>query len=517
MSEPRASDTHPGAAALSIVGLSKRFARNWALRDVGLEVRPGEIHALVGENGSGKSTLIKILSGYHLPEPGGRISVGGRTLSPGRPTASHRLGCRFVHQDLGLVDALSVADNLSLGVGYPQRMGTIRSGRWLAEIREALELLELDVDPNARVELLSPAARTGVALARALRQDTHGAAVVLVLDEPTASLPSPQVAQLHRMVRTVAARALGVLYVSHHLQEIFALADTVSVLRDGAKVTTSPISGLDHRALVRHMVGSELSVAAARPAAREGARVAMRVQGLSYGRLRDLSLRTHAGEIVGLAGIAGSGRESALSTIFGVNHRRGGSVEVRGAALGSGDPRRSIALGLAYLPPDRKLNAGMMSLSARENFSITNLRAFWQAPLLRGRREQATAGEWFRRLDVRPDDAAERPLETLSGGNQQKVLLAKWLQRAPDVLLLEEPTQGVDIGAKALLHRHITDAAATGTSVLISSADDEELAQLCDRVIVLERGAPIVELHGASLTNSAITDASLGLVTAGVS
>lgn len=500
------------APALHISGLSKSFARTWALREVELEVLPGEVHALVGENGSGKSTLIKILSGYHQPDPGATIRVAGRALPPGHPSASRRLGCRFVHQDLGLVDALSVADNLSLGAGYPMRLGTIRSRRWQAEIRQALDLLELDVDPDERVGLLSPAAKTGVALARALRNDADGAAAVLVLDEPTASLPSPQVAQLHRMVRAVAARDLGVLYVSHHLEEVFELADTVSVLRDGVKVATSPTPGLDHRALVRLIVGSDPAAATARTAARVTERVALRVEGLSHGRLTDLSLQAHAGEIVGIAGITGSGREIVLPAIFGACRRDAGAVEVAGVPLRPGDPRRSMTLGVAYLPPDRKINGGVMSLSARENFSITNLRAFWQAPLLRRGRERTAATEWFRLLNVRPADAGERNLETFSGGNQQKVLLAKWLQRAPGVLLLEEPTQGVDIAAKALLHRHIADAARTGTSVVISSADCEELAQLCDRVIVLERGTPITELCGASLTTSAITNASLGLL-----
>jgi ribose transport system ATP-binding protein len=508
---PVTSDVEGGPSALDITHLSKSFAGAWALRDVTLNVLPGEVHALVGENGSGKSTLIKVLSGYHVANPGSDISVAGRPLPPGNPVASHRLGCRFVHQDLGLVDTLSVADNLTLGVGYPLRLATIRSRAWKRDVRKALDLVALDVDPDELVGKLSPAAKTGVALARALRQDPHGAAAVLILDEPTATLPSPQVAQLHQMVRAVATRGVGVVYVSHHLQEVFELADRVTVLRDGVNVGTRRPAELDHRALVELIVGSEQFAAAPSSAAgHRDDRPILTVTGLSRGPLRVFDLRARAGEIVGIAGLTGSGRDTVLASVFGSTPRDGGTVEVDGVVLEGASPRRAMQLGVAYLPPDRKINGGVMTLTARENFAITNVREFWRFPYLHRRAERAAATHWFARLDVRPAQATERNLETFSGGNQQKVLLAKWLRRSPAVLLLEEPTQGIDIAAKALLHQQIVDAARDGACVVVSSADNEELAAVCDRVIVLRQGEIGARLQGAELTPSAVTHASLG-------
>ena len=513
--EARVEGPDAGAAALIVSHLSKTFAGSWALHDVDLEVRAGEVHALVGENGSGKSTLIKILSGYHVPSPGSEIRVGGQPLATGSPTASHRAGARFVHQDLGLVDALSVADNLTLGVGYPARLGTIRSRAWRSEVQGALDLLELDVDPHVLVGRLSPATKTGVALARALRDDAHGRAVVLVLDEPTASLPLPQVSQLHTMVRAVAARGIGVLYVSHHLQEIFDLCDRVTVLRDGVKVATRAPSELSNQSLVELIVGGQIgdgqsTAASTVPSSRHASRPMLTVTGLSRAPLVSVSLEARSGEILGIAGITGSGRDTLLASMFGARPHDSGTVAVDGVPLPGGSPRRAMTLGMAYLPPDRKINGGVLTLPARENLSLTDLSEFWRFPALRRGRERASASHWFRYLDVRPADGIERNLETFSGGNQQKVLLAKWLRRSPKVLLLEEPTQGVDIAAKALLHRHIASAASEGACIVVSSADNEELAGLCDRVIVLVRGRPGAELSGAGLTVAALTHAALG-------
>jgi ribose transport system ATP-binding protein len=503
-------DGQGGPAALTINHLSKTFAGSVALRDVCLDVRVGEVHALVGENGSGKSTLIKVLSGYHLPDPGSEIQVGGTTLTPGSPAASYRAGCRFVHQDLGLVDSLSVADNLTLGVGYPVRWGSIRTRQWRSEVRRALELVELDLPPEELVGQLNPAAKTGVALARAMRDDARGGAVVLVLDEPTAALPSPQVAQLHRMVRAVAARGVGVLYVSHHLQEIFDLSDRVTVLRDGIAVTTRPPAELDHHTLIELIVGSDHTPLPAVTSTEPSGPAVVAVTELSQGPLMSLTLQGRAGEIIGIAGITGSGRDNVLAAIFGAAPRDAGTVEVDGRPLIGESPRRAMKLGVAYVPPDRKVNGGMMSMSARENLSLTRLHEFWRFPVLRRKRERASTSQWFQRLDIRPLDGVERNLETFSGGNQQKILLAKWLRRTPKLLLLEEPTQGVDIAAKALLHHHVATTASDGTCVLVSSADNEELAGLCHRVIVLAGGLQCAELSGATLTAAAVTYAALG-------
>jgi ribose transport system ATP-binding protein len=503
-------DDEGGAVALAITHLSKTFAGARALDDVTLTVRAGEVHALLGENGSGKSTLIKVLSGYHLPDPGSVILVGGTRLHPGSPAASHRAGCRFVHQDLGLVDSVSISDNIAMGVRYPVRLGTIRTRAWRTEVRRALEVLQLDVAPEMLVGELTPAVKTGVALARALRDDGDASPVVLVLDEPTAALPSSQVAQLHAMVRTVAARGIGVLYVSHHLQEIFELCDRTTLLRDGVALATRQTAELTRAALVELIVGSQDTAAPVVASAPGGGRPVLAVSGLARGPLAELGFEVRAGEILGLAGITGSGRDNVLAAVFGATARDAGTVQVEGTPLHPGSPRRAMRLGLAYLPPDRKVNGGMMTLSARENLGLGNLREFWQFPRLRRRREREAATRWFRQLDVRPADATEKNLGTFSGGNQQKVLLAKWLCRFPAVLLLEEPTQGVDIAAKALLHRQISLSARDGACVVVSSADNEELAGLCHRVIVLAGGRQCAELTGARLTVAALTHAVLG-------
>jgi ribose transport system ATP-binding protein len=506
-----------GQAALEATGLVKRFGATLALDDLSLRVDPGEVRALLGENGSGKSTLIKILSGYHAPDAG-TVRVRGSELTTGSPESSAALGLRFVHQNLGLVRSLTVAENLCLAGGYAMRFGTIQERKTRVAVREELARLSLDLDPRRRIDELSPAEQTGVATARALRgiaDEGPGGGAVLVLDEPTANLPEGEVIRLLDIVRSVAARGTAVIYVTHRLEEVAAIADSVTILRDGREVLTTGGS-VNPRSMLHYMVGVELEEADARTTPAPGSSDGgdgplLSVDGLVGERLGGVSLQVAPGEIVGVSGITGSGREEIAGSVFGAVERVSGQVVIGGRVLKPRRPDLAIGAGAAFVPASRERAGGFMELSARENLSIGRISAFWRWPSLRLAKERANARHWFDRLRVRPAGAQESPLNAFSGGNQQKVVFAKWLQREPRVFLLEEPTQGVDVGTKAFLHQQLRDAAAAGAAILISSSDNEELVSLCHRVLVLRDGRIGAELRGEELTNSQLSFHSLGL------
>ena len=494
---------------LHVEGLSKSFARTRALSGLSLAVNPGEVHVLLGQNGSGKSTLIKILSGYHPPDPGARIQIAGHELTAMSPGSAYRLGGRFVQQDLGLISNLSVLDNLAIGSGFPTRLGTIRRKASWKRARQELDRVGLEIDPLRGISTLTASERTGVAVARALRADPGYPARLLVLDEPTATLPVDEVGHLLETVRQVAADGVGVLYVTHHLSEVFRIAGQVTVLRDGVVAGTGPAAAFDHASLVRLLAGDDylpgpasIGPAATGPA---DAEPLLDIRRLRAGPVRDVSLAVHRGEIVGIAGLNGSGRESVLSTVFGARRPEDGAVFLDGKPLAPGRPDLSIARGVAYLAADRKQGGGVMGMTARENISLPHLKPFWSGFHLRRKQERRHAAEWFARLSVRPATAIDEPLSTFSGGNQQKILFAKWLSRGPAVLLLDEPTQGVDVGAKADLHRELMAVAGQGAAVVISSSDLEELADLSDRVVVMSHGRVVAELAGADANARAIT------------
>lgn len=493
---------------LHVEGLSKSFARTRALSGLSLTVDPGEVHVLLGHNGSGKSTLIKILSGYHAPDPGARIWIAGHELTAISPGMAYRFGCRFVQQDLGLIPSLSVLDNLAIGSGFPTRFGTIRRTASRKRARQELDRVGLQIDPLRAVSELTASERTGVAVARALRADPGHPARLLVLDEPTATLPVDEVESLLETVRQVAADGVGVLYVTHHLSEVFRIADQVTVLRDGIVAGTGPAAAFDHASLVRLLAGDEYlpvnePAAAGRPVT--GRKPLLDIRQLRAGPVSDVSLAVHRGEIVGIAGLNGSGREAVLSTVFGARRPEHGEVLLDGQPLPPGRPDRSIARGVAYLAADRKQGGGVLGMTARENISLPNLKPFWSGFHLRKRHERRHSEEWFARLSIRPVTAIDEPLSTFSGGNQQKILFAKWLSRGPGVFLLDEPTQGVDVGAKADLHRELMAVAGQGAAVVISSSDLEELADLSDRVVIMSHGRIVAELDGADANARAIT------------
>jgi ribose transport system ATP-binding protein len=483
---------------LEIRDMSKSFPGTRALRSVDVDLAGGEIHALVGQNGSGKSTLIKILAGFHEPENGSVVRVDGEDVELGHPAAARHAGFRFVHQDLALVESLSVVENLALGRGFETGAG----GRilWRAERRRAQDMLAslgFHVDVRTLAGDLTAAERTGVAIARALWEWEDGARV-LVLDEPTATLPKAEVETLFDSIRRVRDRGVAVLYVSHRLDEVFSIADRVSVLRDGRKVGTYPTKELDEKKLIDLMLGAVVTRAVSSTATTAGDRV-LTARGLCGEVLAGVDFHVRAGEVVGFAGLTGSGREELLPVLFGARARNG-TVEVGDDVVAPARPEEAIRLGMSLVPADRLKQGGVFEMSVRSNMTLTRLSDL-RGPggAIRKRREKREVGDWLSRLDVRPQDPDLR-LATLSGGNQQKIVIAKWLRLRPRVLLLDELTQGVDVGAKAMIHALIRQAADAGTAVVLASSDDEEICDLCDRTYVLREGRIAAELSQQEMT-----------------
>jgi ribose transport system ATP-binding protein len=481
---------------LVVKSLSKTFPGLRALDGVDFNVASGEIVALVGQNGSGKSTLVKVLTGIYEPDPGARISCSGSV--------------HVIHQDLGLVPQLNTVENLDLVRDHGVRtLAPVAARAEEEHARQLLEQFDASFDVTAPVATLTPAERTIVAIARAF-DGWDSADGLLILDEPTAALHSDEVGRLFTAVRRAAARGAGVVFVSHRLDEVMDLADRVVVLRDGQVVADAAVSELDHAELVRLIVGSELAEAARRER-RDHGEFVLSVAGLGGGLVRQFDVDVRGGEVVGIAGILGSGREHVAAMLFGARTREAGEVAVRRTSLPAGNPRAAIHAGVAYVPGDRHAEGAVMPMRVRENLTLPDLlrlrRRFGRLDRAAEHREVA---DWLDRVALRPAEP-ERPLELFSGGNQQKVVIAKWLRNDPAVLLLDEPTQGVDVGAKAAIYQLVHDAAARGAAVLMASSDTAELASTCDRVLVMRDGVCAAQVQGGDLSEERLVLESLGL------
>jgi ribose transport system ATP-binding protein len=483
---------------LDVRRVSKSFGANRVLDGVSFTVRRGEVVALLGHNGSGKSTLVKILAGAYSRDDG-EIQHG-----PNGSTELH-----FIHQTLGLIPSLTVAENLDIGVAH-RGLGLlpIRRSEERRRIFEMLAKFGARFGPDTPVASLTAAEHTIVAIVRALAGWRHGDHV-LVLDEPTATLHGEEVDVLKSAVRTLAAQGAGVIYITHRLSEAVELADRALVLKNGVKILEETRGDFDHKSLVRAIAGDD---AQARPPRVVSSKRApfLEARNLSGRTLRGVTFHARQGEILGVSGLVGSGMERINGSIFGAVPSASGAVLVDGAPLALGSPRSAIRAGVAYVPADRRARASIGHFSARENLTLArmrDLRHSWGG--VNRARERHEALAWMSRLRVVPGGEIEQAFDLFSGGNQQKIVLAKWLRTRPRVILLDEPTQGVDARARAEIYELLTKAAEDGAAVVVASSDTKELAQICDRTLVMRDGAVSAELSGEDISESALIAAAI--------
>ena len=481
-------------------GLSKSFEGNVVLSKVDLEVRPGEVHAIVGENGAGKSTLIKILGGVYPPDAGVLLLEGSeRKLRSPREAIAN--GIVAIHQELSLARHLSTEENIFLG-HFPMRFGAIDRSEIRRRTRQLLERLSVEVDAARPVGELSIAQQQMVEIAKALSLQ----AKVLILDEPTAVLDQDRVQTLFRVIRRLREQGMGIVYISHHLEEIFEVADRVTVLRDGKRTGSEIVRDIDQEWLVGRMIGREFPPHA--PQVHASGRPALKVKQLSVsGQFSDVSFGILEGEIVGLAGLVGAGRTEVAQAIVGLSRPSSGAIEVFGESVRIAGPNAAARLGIAYVSEDRKAFGLLPNRSVRENLTISNLARFFRFPFLQLGKERTYAREMIRRLDVRLGGMSME-IRNLSGGNQQKIMIGRALAVEPRILIFDEPTRGVDIGAKQEIYAFIEQLVSQGVAILLVSSEMEEVLRLCDRIVVLRRGRVAATLPRGAASEATIMRAA---------
>jgi rhamnose transport system ATP-binding protein len=489
---------------LRLASIRKSFGAVRALRGVSFDLQAREVHALLGENGAGKSTLIRIISGAHAPDSG-TITLGGQPISHLSPTTARQLGVACIYQQPALFPDLSVAENLALRLESAQ---AFRRVAWPERRQRAADLLHrigANISPDTEAGQLSMPEQQLVEIACAVGAKAR----IVIMDEPTSSLTRAEQELLFGVVRELRRSGVGVVYISHRLDEIFALADRVTVLRDGESVGTCAASELDEAALIKLMVGREIDQVY--PPAEGGCgRVVLALQNLACAAsgIRDVSLEVHAGEVVGLAGLVGAGRTELARTIFGITPCDSGAVLLNGEKVLIHSPQDAIAHGIAYVPEDRRRHGVILEMPVAANITMAIHRRLFPATWLRAGAEQALAQGFVRDLDIRAPDL-EAPAMQLSGGNQQKVSLARWLATNPRLLILDEPTQGVDVGAKSEIHRIIRRLAKAGVAVLMISSDLPEILGMSNRIAVMRGGTIVAQFQGRSSAHE-VMGASLG-------
>ena len=489
---------------LSIRSLSKSFPGTKALQGVDFDLAKGEVHALLGENGAGKSTLIKCLTGAYRRDEG-EILLDGAAIAPASTAEAQALGIGTVYQEVNLLPNMTVAQNLTFG-REPRRFGLVDGRAQSRMARQMLAPYGLDIDVERDLGSYSVALQQIVAIARAVALSGK----VLILDEPTASLDAAEVGMLFGIIRRLREQGLGIIFVSHFLDQVFELSDRITVLRNGRKIVTERTADLDRLRLISHMLGREFADVLRRADSADvppDRAEMLRFETLGRpGLVEAFDLSVGEGEVIGLAGLLGSGRTESAELLFGVRTAATGAARDRQGPIRHGNPREAIAAGFGFAPEDRKTDGIIAELSVRENIVLAlQARQGWMAPVPRAAQE-ALASTYIERLDIRTSDA-EKPVGQLSGGNQQKVVLARWLAMNPRFLILDEPTRGIDVGAHAEIIRLIQDITRKGMAVLVISSELDELVAVCDRVVVVRDRRHVAELSGAAISSEAIVHA----------
>ncbi|GHO51092.1 sugar ABC transporter ATP-binding protein [Ktedonospora formicarum] len=472
----------PSEPVIELIGVTRQFGAVQALKGVDLSLHPGEVHALVGENGAGKSTLVKMLAGIHQPDVG-MLTMNRATIELRNPAQAQALGIAVIHQEPSLFPDLDVAENIFMGRHPRDRLGRVDWRRMYREVEHLLQSLDVQLSVRAPVQGLSIADQQLVEIAKALSLNTR----ILVMDEPTAALSPHEVQELFQIVRQLRQQGVAILFVSHRLEEIAELADRVTVLRDGAHVITAAAHELSTDAIIRHMVGRELDTLFPKGEAKIGD-VVLEARGLTRaGVFRDVSFTLRQGEILGFSGLVGAGRTEVARVLFGIDRADSGTILLKGLQISLSSSRAAMRHGIAYVPEDRHQHGLMLDFTITRNITLPLLDRLSRLGLVDQRREHQLASTYAKQLHVR-SSGLDQLARALSGGNQQKVVLGKWLATEPQILILDEPTRGIDIGAKAEVHRIISDLAAQGLAIILISSELPEVLAMSDRVLVMHEG-----------------------------
>ena len=491
-------------AILKLDGISKSFPGVRALSDIAFDVRPAEVHALLGENGAGKSTLIKIMSGVYQPDEGAML-LDGEAVRFASPQEAQERGIATIYQELLLFPELTVAENIFMGHAPKNRFGAIDWGAMRERARELLASLDIhDLDVTAMVGALSVGNRQRVEIAKALSHNAR----ILIMDEPTAALTEHDVERLFGIVRLLRSRGVGVVYISHRLEEVFLLADRVTVLRDGEFVATKPVSETDHEQLIEMMVGRKLDALFPKTEAPLG-EVVLELEDVERRPMtKGVSLRLRAGEILGIAGLVGAGRSELAEVIFGMTPAEGGTIRVNGKPVTISSAAAARRLGIAYVPEDRGRQGLVRAMRLAENVSLASLGRVSRGGFLDGRAETALALRSIDQFQVRAS-GVDQIVSKLSGGNQQKIGLSKWLATEPRILIMDEPTRGIDVGAKSEIHRMMCELAQKGMAIIMISSELPEVLGMSDRILVMRGGRIVAEVDRADATQEGLAAAMM--------
>lgn len=500
------SEQEKSSYLLEMKGIVKEFPGVRAVDNVDLQLKAGSVLALVGENGAGKSTLMKILSGAYTADEG-EIRINGQPFKMGNPMDAIQQGVTVIYQELNTCETLSIAENIYVGNLPTKGAGPFKRVDKKAAVersRELLAQLSLDYDPNTPVAKLSIAEKQIVEIAKALSRNTK----VLVMDEPTAALNDKEVQMLFEITRRIQKMGTGIIFISHRLDEIFEICDQVMIMRDGCRVYGGATSEIDKAGIIRHMVGRDVSLDRLKF---DGGteEVVLEVKGLTTDYIKDVSFQAHKGEIVGLFGLMGSGRTEIVKAIFGAAPKKAGEIFMYGKPVSIRSPRDAKKAGIAYIPNDRKLEGLTLNQSIQQNICNTVLEEVTSPLGISRKKEEALSAKWIKDLNIKTTDA-EKEVNSLSGGNQQKVVMGKWLATAPKLMILNEPTRGVDVGAKQEIYNIILELCKEGMSVVMISSDMPEMLSLADRIVVIHEGKKVADVSGDDITQSNLMTKAIG-------